>query len=83
MVKLCMNILINAKLKTGKEVKKQSWLGEVHYEGEGPQWTVVPSKKKKKRRKKKNRRKKVEHAQSEKTYWKMNSVNLSAASYTS
>jgi len=29
-----------------KEVKKQGWPGEVHQGGEGPHWTVVPSKKK-------------------------------------
>ena len=34
------------------EVKKQSWLGEVHYGGEDLHWTVVPSKKMKKKKKK-------------------------------
>ena len=28
-----------------KEVKKQSWLEEVHEGGDGPHWTVVPSNK--------------------------------------
>jgi hypothetical protein len=32
-----------------REVKQQSWLGEVLYGGEGPNWTVVPFKKKKKK----------------------------------
>jgi len=34
-----------------KEVKKQGCPGEVHQGGEGPHWTVVPSKKKKKKKK--------------------------------
>jgi hypothetical protein len=29
-------ILINAKLQSGKRGQKQSWLGEVHGIGEGP-----------------------------------------------
>jgi len=35
-------LLINAKLKTGKRGKKNSWLGEFHQGGEGAHWTVVP-----------------------------------------
>jgi len=33
-----------------EEVKKQSWLGVVQLEGEGPHWTVVPSERKKKKK---------------------------------
>ena len=32
--------------KLERRVNKNSWLGEVHYEGESPYWTVVQSKKK-------------------------------------
>jgi hypothetical protein len=39
----------NCKLE--REVKQQSWLGEVGYGGEGPNWTVVPFKKKKEKKK--------------------------------
>ena len=39
-------ILIDAKVKTGKRGQKQSWLGEVHQGGEGQHWTIVLSKKK-------------------------------------
>jgi hypothetical protein len=39
-------ILIDAKVKTGKRGQKQSRLGEVHQGGEGQHWTVVPSEKK-------------------------------------
>jgi hypothetical protein len=42
-------ILINAKLRTGKRGKKTDLIGR----SKGPYWTVVPSKKKKKRRRKK------------------------------
>jgi hypothetical protein len=42
-------ILMDAKLKTGKCCQKQSWVGEVRYGGEGPHWTALPSKKKKKK----------------------------------
>jgi len=36
--------------KLEREVKKQSWLGEVCKGDEGPLWTVVPSKKKTKKK---------------------------------
>ena len=29
--------------KLEREVKKQSWLGEAHWGGEGAHWTVAPS----------------------------------------
>ena len=37
-------ILIGTKLETGKGGQKTELSGEDHYGGEGPQWTVVPSK---------------------------------------
>jgi hypothetical protein len=40
-------ILIGAKLETGKTVQKTELNAEVHYGGEGPQWNLVPSKKRK------------------------------------
>ena len=49
-----------------REVKKQSWLGEVHIEGEDPHWTVGPSKKKEEEKKKKKKKKKKEEEEKEK-----------------
>jgi hypothetical protein len=52
----CMKYtLTDTKLETGKRDLKQSWLEEVHWRGEGPHWTVVPSKKKENKNKKKIR----------------------------
>ena len=36
-------ILKDTKLRTGKRGQKTSRLGELHYGGEDPHWTVVPS----------------------------------------
>jgi hypothetical protein len=32
--------------KLDREVKKHSWMGEVSEGGEGPHWTILPSKQK-------------------------------------
>jgi len=51
-----MNIKQNYKLE--KELKKQRSLVDVYQGGEGPHWTVVPSKKKEKKKKLKKKQKK-------------------------
>jgi hypothetical protein len=43
---LYQQILKNAKLQIGYRSQKPSWIGEVHWGGEGPPWTVVQFKKK-------------------------------------
>jgi hypothetical protein len=53
--------------KSERQVIKRSRLGEAHYEGEGPHWTVVASnknnnKKKKKKKKRRRRRRKKKYA---------------------
>jgi hypothetical protein len=49
-------ILILQNYRLEREVKKQNWMGEVHWGGEGPLWTVVQSKKRWRRRRRRRRR---------------------------
>lgn len=46
-------VLVKTNLQTRKRVKKIVCLREVHYGGDGPRWTTVPSRNKKKEKRKK------------------------------
>ena len=58
-------ILMDTKLRTGKRGQKTRRLGELHYGGEGPHWTVVPSTEEDEEEKKKNKNKKKKGGEEE------------------
>ena len=64
-------ILINAKLQTGNRGQKPSWIGEVHWGGEGPHWTVVPFKNKKEKEEEEEEEEKEEEKKKEKNETEM------------
>ena len=62
-------ILINSKLQIGNRGQKPSWIGEVHWGGEGPHWTVVPFKKEKEEEEEEEEEEEKETEMPKNYYW--------------